>query len=119
MWDTLLDTTISIYRATLGQDAGGGTTRTFPSTPTLANVPAAVQPASAREQDIWSRRDIVIDTAIYTTSDLDTLLSGGLKLQDQIKDAGGVTYVVQGFVKSLNTVISTEPLYKIVCRRVI
>lgn len=118
MWDTLLDTTINIYRATKGQDAGGGTTRTFPGTPTLANLAATIQPASAREQDLWSRRNIVIDSIIYTNADLDSLLSGGLQLFDQIKDAAGIVYVVKGFQPWKNAVIG-DPYYKIICQRII
>ena len=120
MFDALMDQTASVFRAVDAKDALGGTTRTYPATATLSNIQCAIQPASARQVDLWQRRNIVVDTMIYCVADLDALLSGGLRLTDKFVDAnGGINYVVKGFTKQLNTMISDEPLYQITCQRII
>lgn len=111
MWSALLDQVVSIERQTPATDSAGGTTRTFAVA--LSNIPAAIQPASSRIVESFARRSISVDTMIYTTTDLNALLAGGLKAGDRIVDANSTKYVVQGVKKQLNQVLSTEPLYEI------
>jgi hypothetical protein len=79
-----------------------------------------VQPARGSEVDLFLRRNINIDTTIYTEADLATLLTGGLKVEDRIIGPDGQKYVVKGgILPKSNTIISPLPLYQIACQSVI
>lgn len=116
MWATLIDSTAALNRLAQTQDASGGTVTT--SSQVIASVGVCIQPASSRTIEDYARRDITIDTMIYSVYDFDSLLSGGLKLND-IFVQGGFNFIVQGIAKQLNLVLSSEPLYEIVARRTI
>jgi hypothetical protein len=119
MWGTLLDRTMSIQRAVLTQDAGGGTVRTYgPLSPALS-VPCSLQSARAATVEWFLRRNIDVDYEIYTTSDLDVLMSGGVKLTDAFVDGNGILYAVKGVKRDQNLIISPEPIYCIACQRVV
>jgi hypothetical protein len=119
MWGTLLDRTLSIQRAALSQDAGGGTVRTYAPLSPAVSVPCSLQSARAATVEWFLRRNIEVDYEIYTTSDLDSLIDGGLKLTDAFVDGNGILYVVKGFKRDQNLILSPEPIYCIACQRVI
>ena len=110
----LLDQTLSIERQTVSADASGGSTRSFSAV--LSNVPCAVAPASAKVVADYARRDMIVDHHVYTTSDLDTLVPGGVKLGDRLTD-GAVYFLVKAVKKSANKMITTELLYQLDCER--
>lgn len=115
MWSSLMDQLVSVQRATVTQDAGGGEVQAFADVAT--NVTASVQSLNARTVSDYARRDIRVTNAIYSTYDFDTRLSGGLATGDRIIDADGIKYVVVAVNKDRNRIISPEPLYKIICER--
>ncbi len=118
MFSALMDKTISVERATTTKDAGGGTLRSFASV--ASGLTASIQPMRGSEQDLYLRRNITVDTTIYTEADLATLLTGGLKVEDRIIGPDGQKYVVRGgILPKSNTVISPVPLYQIACASVI
>ncbi len=119
MWGTLLDRTMGIWRANLTQDAGGGTVRAYAALSPAVNVPCSLQSARSATVEWFLRRNIDVDYEIYTTSDLDSLLDGGPKLTDAFVDSGGVQYLVKGFKRDQNLILSPEPLYTIACYRVV
>ena len=55
--------------------------------------PARSQPASASIAADYARRDMVVDSHVYTTADLDTLIPGGVRLGDRFTDG---TIVLSG-----------------------
>jgi hypothetical protein len=110
----LLDQTLTIERQTVTLDNSGGSTRSFSTV--LSNVPCAVAPARATVVADYARRDMVVDHHVYTTSGLDTLVPGGVKLGDRLTD-GSVYYLVKAVKKSANKLITTEPLYQLDCAR--
>ena len=110
----LLDQLLTIQRQQITPDASGGATRTF--TTLLTNVPCAVSPASAAVVADYARRDIVVNYSIFTTTDLDTALSGGARLGDRFTD-GVVDYLVKSVLKSANAAVSNVPLYQLDCER--
>jgi hypothetical protein len=111
---TLLDQRLSIQRQQLTADASGGSVRSF--TTLLANIPCAVSPARSAVKADYARRDIVVDHHIFTTTDLDTALSGGIRLGDRLTD-GTIYYLVKGVMKSANAQVSSEILYQVDCER--
>lgn len=112
-----MDQAISIRRPTLTQDAGGGTIRTLATV--LTGVQCAIQSASAREQEDYMRRGIMCDNTLYCVADLDSLLSGGIKIGDIVVDQFNVNYAVTAFRKELNGIISSEPLYQVALSRIV
>ena len=60
--------------------------------------------------------------AVYSVFnfDSDPRSTGGVKLGDQFKDAAtGFVYVVKAVDRDYNAMISSLPLYKIACKRLI
>jgi len=112
---SLLDQTLSLQRATITQDASGGSTRTFAQI--LANIPCLPEPAAASVIADYARRDMLVNYTIYTTSDLDTLIAGGVQVNDRFTD-GSVYYVVKASRKNANSQISSEVLYQLDCERI-
>jgi hypothetical protein len=110
----LLDQSLTIQRQTITPDASGGSTRTF--TALLTNVACAVSPASAAVAADYARRDMIVDSHVYTTADLDSLLTGGLRLGDRITD-GTIYYLVKGVKKSANAAVSSDVIYQADCER--
>ena len=82
----------------------------------LGNVPCAVQPASASIAADYSRRDMVVDSHVYTTADLDSLITGGVRLGDRFTD-GAAFYLVKAVRKSANSAVSNEVLYQVDCEK--
>ena len=118
MFGTLMDKTVTVRREVKTQDASGATVRgSFVNVAT--GVQAAIQAASSRLTEDYARRNIRVTEVVYSEFDFDTNLSGGIKLGDQIVDANSVVYVVRGFGKDSNSIISPNPLYKIACERLI
>lgn len=117
MWEALMDKTVTVQRASISKDAGGGAVRTPANIAT--NVIASIQSASSRDVDLFMRRGIVIDTTIFSVFDFDTKIAGGLKLSDTIIDPNGITYAVKSFKKDQNSAISSQPLYEISCERIV
>ena len=108
----LLDRTLNLERQTITADASGGSVRSF--SVILANVPCAIAPASASVVADYARLDMIVNYTLYTTTDLDTLISGGVQLGDRFAD-GSNHYLVKAVKKSANAVISAELLYEIDC----
>jgi hypothetical protein len=110
----LLDQSLNLERQTISADASGGTVRTFAAV--LSNIPCAVGPASASVVTDNARRDMIVDYQAYTTTDLDTLVPGGVKLGDRLTN-GVVYYLVKDVKKSANKQITSELLYQLDCER--
>ena len=111
---SLLDQKLTLQRQTVTRDASGGLVRSF--TQLLANVPATVCPASAKVAADYARRDMIIDHRIYTTTDLNAVISGGVRLGDRLTD-GAVFYLVKAVKRTENKVISSEIVYEIDCEK--
>ena len=110
----LLDRTMNLERQSTIADGSGGTVRTFAAI--LSNVPCAVMPATASVVADYARLDMIVNYTLYTTADLDTLVTGGVSLGDRFVDTG-VYYLVKAVKKSANAMITSEPLYEIDCER--
>ena len=110
----LLDQRLAIQRQQVTADASGGALRTF--TTLLTNVPCAVSPAKSAVTAEYARRDIVVDHHLFTTTDLDSDLPGGIHLGDRFTD-GAIYYLIKGILKSANAQVSAEVLYQIDCER--
>ncbi len=108
----LLDQSLSLQRQTITADGSGAAVRTFATM--LANVACAIAPASAAITADYARRDMIVTYHVYTTADLDTLVSGGAKLGDRFTD-GTRYYLVKAVLKSANSLVSAEPLYQLDC----
>ena len=108
----LLDQSLSIERQTVTLDASGGSVRTFAQI--ASAIPCMIQPASARVIADYARLEMVVNYSVYTTADLDTLVSGGVRLGDRLTD-GTAYYVIKAVKKSANAVITTEVLYQLDC----
>jgi hypothetical protein len=65
----------------------------------------------------YARREMLVNYHIYTTADLDTLIAGGVKLNDRFTD-GSAFYVVKASRKNANLQISSEVLYQLDCERI-
>ena len=116
MWASLLDRAVTIKRATITVDAGGGSIHTLATV--ASNVLTTIQAAGSYETESYSRRGITIDAWAYFVADLDTLLSGGIKIGDQIVD-GATAWAVTSVRKELNNVLSSEPLYMVGLMRIV
>jgi hypothetical protein len=112
---TLLDRSLIYQRQATTPDGSGGAVRTFATL--LVAVPCAISPASAAVSTDYARRDMIVDYSLYTTADLDTLLSGGPLLGDRLVD-GAVYYLVKTVKKSANAAVSSQPLYRLDCQRI-
>ena len=117
MWETLIDQTARLEKQASSQDAAGGTTKTWAVV--IASVPVSIQPLSSFTIDVYNRRDIQVSHAIYTTMDLDSLVSGG---ETGVTAAfrfnqNGTIYAVVGVKKNLNQVLSIQPLYEIIAQQ--
>ena len=112
---TLLDRKLSLQRPAISRDASGGAVRAYSSL--LTNLPCAIAPATAKIAADYARRDMIVDHHIYTTSDLDALIPGGVKLGDRLAD-GAVFYLVKALKKSANAAVSSDPMYQIDCERI-
>jgi hypothetical protein len=108
----LLDRTMNLERQTATADGSGGTVRTFAAI--LTNVPCALTPAAASVVADYARLDMIVNYTVYTTADLDILVTGGAQLGDRFTD-GSVHYLVKAVKKSANALITAEPLYEIDC----
>ena len=113
-FSALLDRHLIIQRQEETPAPGGGTILTFGTL--LSNIPCAVSPASAFITAQYASRGIVVDHHIYIGSDLDSLLSGGLQVGDQLTQ-NGVNYGVKAVKKFSNEVISADAIYQIDCER--
>jgi hypothetical protein len=109
---SLLDQSLTLQRQTISRDGSGAAVRTYATL--LANVPCAISPAGASVVADYARRDVIVTYTIYTTADLDTLVSGGARLGDRLTD-GTKSYLVKAVKKSANALVSSEPLYQIDC----
>lgn len=116
MWSTLIDQTANVERQTVGVDASGGTTKTFAAV--ITGVPVSIQPMKSQTIEEYMRRAINVDTTVYTTMDLNAMLSGGLKSGDRF-NADGIYFIIYGVRKKLNLVLSPEPLYEVACKELI
>ena len=110
----LLDQRLTLERQTVTADASGGSTRAFAAV--LNNIPCAVAPARASVVSDYARRDMIVNYTIYTTLDLDAVVSGGVALTDRLTD-GAVYYLVKDVKKSANAQITAELLYQLDCER--
>ncbi len=108
---TLLDQSLTIERQTVTPDASGGATRTFAAI--LADVPCAVSPASTSVVADYAA-DMLVNYHVYTTTDLDNAVSGGVALTDRLTD-GTRYYLVKAVLKSANALVSSEILYQLDC----
>lgn len=113
-----MDKTISVQRATVTKDAGGGNLRSFATV--ASGLAASIQPMKGYEQDQFFRRNITVNTTVYTEADFSSLLTNGLQVEDRIIGPDGQKYVVRGgILPKSNTQISPLPLYQIACESVI
>jgi hypothetical protein len=112
---TLLDRSLTYQRQAISPDGSGGAVRSFITL--LVAVPCAISPATAAVAMDYARRDMIVDYSIYTTADLDSLLSGGPLLGDRLVD-GTVYYLVKTVKKSANAAVSNQPLYQFDCQRI-
>jgi hypothetical protein len=110
----LLDHKLTLERQTISPDACGGSVRTFASI--LSNIPCAVAPARASVVSDYARRDMIVNYTVYTTLDLDAVVSGGAALGDRLTD-GTVYYLIKDVKKSANAQITAELLYQLDCER--
>ncbi len=108
----LLDQTLTVQRQSTTADASGGTTRTFANV--LSNVPCAIAPARASVVADYARRDMVVNYHVYTTTDLDAAIAGGVGLTDRLTD-GTRYYLVKAVLRSANALVTSEVLYQIDC----
>ena len=106
---------MNLERATITPDASGGSSRTF--TQILASIPVFVEPATTKVIADYARRDMLVNYTLYTTADLDALISGGVKINDRFVD-GSVHYVVKASRKNSNLQVSNEVLYQLDCERI-
>ena len=111
---SLLDQKLALQRQSITRDASGGLVRSF--TQLLANLPCTVSPASARVVTDYARRDMIVDHHIFTTTDLDAVIAGGVRLGDRFTD-GVVFYLVKAVNRTENKVISSEIVYEIDCEK--
>lgn len=109
---SLLDQSLTIERQTTTSDASGGATRSFSAI--LSKVACAVSPARASVVADYARRDMLVNYHVYTTTDLDSTVSGGVGLTDRLTD-GTRYYLVKAVLKSANALVSSEVLYRIDC----
>lgn len=108
----LLDQVLTIERPAVAADSSGGTTRTFAAV--LTGVACAVSPATAAVVADYARRDMRVDYSIFTTVDLDAVVSGGIRLGDRLTD-GSVRYLLKSVKKSANKLVTAEVLYQLDC----
>lgn len=108
----LLDQTLTMQRQTITRDGSGAAVRTFATI--LANVACAVSPAGASVVSDYARRDVVVTYHVFTSADLDTLVTGGARIGDRLTD-GARVYLVKAVKKSANSLVSAEPLYQLDC----
>jgi len=73
-----------------------------------------VSPASASVVADYARRDLVVNYHVYTTTDLDTAVAGGVGLTDRLTD-GTRYYLVKAVLKSANQLVTSEILYQLDC----
>jgi hypothetical protein len=59
---------------------------------------------------------MVVNYHVYTSADLETLIAGGVKLNDRLT-AGSAHYLVRAVKKSANAQITSEVLYQLDCER--
>lgn len=110
----LLDQLLAYERPTISADASGGTVRGFAQL--AAGIPCSVAPATAKVVADYARLDMVVNYHVYTTADLESLVSGGPKLNDRLT-AGSAHYLVRAVKKSANAQITSEVLYQLDCER--
>ena len=108
----LLDQTLNLQRQTISRDASGAAVRTYSTL--LANIACAVSPAGASVVADYARLDVIVTYSIYTTADLDTLVTNGARLGDRLTD-GTKYYLVKAVKKSANALVTSEPLYQVDC----
>jgi hypothetical protein len=108
----LLDQSLTLQRQAISRDSSGAAVRTFATI--LANVACAVGPASAAIVADYARRDVIVTYHVFTSADLDTLVSGGANIGDRLTD-GTRYYLVKAVLKSANSLVSAEPLYQLDC----
>jgi head-tail adaptor len=111
---SLLDQKLTLQRQSLTRDASGGLVRSF--TQLSADIPATVAPASAKVVTDYARRDMIVDHHIYTTTDLDAAVAGGVRLGDRLTD-GVSFYLVKAVKRTANKVISSEVVYEMDCEK--
>lgn len=109
----LLDRRLTLQRATAAPDASGGSTRTFAN---LIGLPCSVQAVSSKVAADYARRDLVVDHHVFTNVDLDSAISGGVRLGDRLTD-GIAVYLVQGVLKSANANVTADIIFQLDCTR--
>ena len=63
--DSLMTHTVEVQEPTNVTDASGGTTKTFAALPGYEEVPANIQPVSARDRVIFAQRNVPITHHAY------------------------------------------------------
>jgi len=116
-WDDLIDQVLPYQRSTNTPDGAGGSTQGW--TQIIAAVPVSIQPATSTDILRFAQRGIKVDFKIYTTLDLNALLSGGIRIGDRFAAPSNVYYVVRDYKRDQNFNLSSEPLYCIGCERLI
>ncbi|HEX4794946.1 MAG TPA: hypothetical protein VH370_14190 [Humisphaera sp.] len=112
--NSLLDQSLSLQRPAFTTDASGGSSRSFSTL--LANIPCAVSPARAAIVADYARRDMIVDHHVYTTADLDKLISGGVRLGDRLTD-GSVFYLIKAVKRAANAMVSEQVVYEMDCEK--
>lgn len=112
---SLLDRKLILQRATISRDSSGGIVRTYAAI--LSNIPASITPAAAQISADYARRDMIVNHHLYTTLDLDSAVTNGVRLGDRFAD-GTVYYLVKAVKKSSNAQISTDVMYQIDCEKI-
>jgi hypothetical protein len=111
---SLLDQSLALERQTVSADGSGGSVRTFAQI--AGAIPCMTEPAGARVVADYARLDMLVDYHVYTTANLDTLVSGGVRLGDRLGN-GSVYYLIKAVRKSGNAQITDEALYQLDCER--
>ncbi len=102
---SMLDRTVQHKRPSYAPDAMGGRTPTYAVL--TADVPASIWPMAANPMlaNAFDRKDIVTDYAICTDRDISA------KAKDEIVDADGSIYLVEGSMKFENTMVENVTVY--------
>lgn len=114
MWDALIDTSLAYQQFSAAPDGTGGTTQSWVTV--VSNFPCAIQPSSSNTVIAYAKRQITVDTAIYTTTDLDNIVTNGINSGDKLTD-GSSFWIVKGFQRQQNSILSPEPIYRIDCEQ--
>lgn len=101
--------TVSVERASVTKDKGGGATRDWAPVSGLINIAASVQPASADDIALYAGRQIRISHSVYLQS------NPGIQRGDRLRVSDGRYLVVRGTLDAAGF----GRLYKVVCRELL